>query len=163
MDDRGTLVEIERDARFIRRALGGGHVAVALAWLPALLILRDQAPTWIGSTWLRFSWESVPEKLAAEADVMIVLGSHNSSNSLRLVEVAQRANTPAHLADDATEILPEWLEGRSRIGLTAGASAPPHLVDEVVAMLQALGSVEITERVHTTETISFSLPKEVTD
>ena len=90
-----------------------------------------------------------------------MLGSPNSSNSLRLVEVAQRAGTTAHLADDATQIRPEWLEGRPRIGITAGASAPPHLVDEVVGMLQALGPVSVTERVHAVEEITFTLPKGV--
>ena len=99
--------------------------------------------------------------IADDADLLIVLGSPNSSNSLRLVEVARRAGTTAHLADDATQIRPEWLEGRPRIGITAGASAPPHLVDEVIGMLQALGPVEVTERIHTVEDITFTLPKGV--
>ena len=99
--------------------------------------------------------------VAAESDVVIVLGSKNSSNSLRLVEVAQRAGVAAHLVDDATELLPAWLAGSARVGITAGASAPPHLVDEVVGTLQAFGSVEVTERVHTRENITFTLPKGV--
>ena len=99
--------------------------------------------------------------VAAESDVVIVLGSKNSSNSLRLVEVARRAGVDAHLVDDATELLPEWLAGNTRVGITAGASAPPHLVDEVVGTLQALGGAEVTERVHTKETITFTLPKGV--
>jgi 4-hydroxy-3-methylbut-2-enyl diphosphate reductase len=100
-------------------------------------------------------------QIAAECDVVIVLGSRNSSNSLRLVEVAERAGAPARLVDDATEILPEWLVGARRVGITAGASAPPHLVDEVIATLRAFGPVEVVERVHTTEDITFSLPKGV--
>jgi 4-hydroxy-3-methylbut-2-enyl diphosphate reductase len=100
--------------------------------------------------------------IAGETDLILVLGSRNSSNSLRLVEVAQRSGVEAHLVDDATEIRPSWLAGRRRIGITAGASAPPHLVDEVLGMLQALGPVEVTERVHTTERIEFTLPKGVT-
>jgi len=100
--------------------------------------------------------------IAQDADVVLVLGSPNSSNSLRLAEVARRAGTDAHLIDDATEIKPEWLTGSTRIGITAGASAPPHLVDEVIGTLQALGPIEVDERIHTTEEIEFTLPKGVT-
>jgi 4-hydroxy-3-methylbut-2-en-1-yl diphosphate reductase len=99
--------------------------------------------------------------IADESDVVIVLGSTNSSNSLRLVEVAERSGVPAHLVDDATEILPEWLAGARTIGITAGASAPPHLVDEVIATLRALGHVEVTERIVATEDVTFALPKGV--
>ena len=99
--------------------------------------------------------------IAAESDVVIVLGSTNSSNSLRLVEVAQRAGSRAYLAEDATAILPEWLEGAATIGITAGASAPPHLVDEVIGTLRALGPVDVTERVVAHEYIRFTLPKGV--
>jgi 4-hydroxy-3-methylbut-2-enyl diphosphate reductase len=101
-------------------------------------------------------------EIAGEADLVLVLGSRNSSNSLRLVEVAERAGVEAHLVDDATEIRPEWLTDRHRVGITAGASAPPHLVDEVIGTLRALGPVEVDERVHTTESIEFTLPKGVT-
>jgi 4-hydroxy-3-methylbut-2-enyl diphosphate reductase len=97
--------------------------------------------------------------IAGEADVVIVLGSVNSSNSLRLAEVAQRCGTPAHLVDDATEILPEWLAGATTIGITAGASAPPHLVDEVIGTLHALGPVEVVERAVAHEDITFAVPK----
>ena len=92
---------------------------------------------------------------------MLVLGSANSSNSLRLVEVAERLRTPAHLVDDATEILPEWLAGATTVGITAGASAPPHLVDEVIGTLRALGPVEVDERAVADEDVTFTLPKEV--
>jgi len=99
--------------------------------------------------------------IAAESDVMIVLGSANSSNSVRLVEVAQRCGVTAHLVDDATDIAPEWLSGASTIGITAGASAPPHLVDEVIATLRALGEVDVIERAVAAEDVTFSLPKGV--
>jgi 4-hydroxy-3-methylbut-2-enyl diphosphate reductase len=99
--------------------------------------------------------------IAAQADVMMVLGSANSSNSVRLVEVAQRCGVPAHLVDDANDILPEWLDGASTIGITAGASAPPHLVDEVIGTLRALGPVDVIERAVATEDVTFSLPKGV--
>jgi 4-hydroxy-3-methylbut-2-enyl diphosphate reductase len=101
--------------------------------------------------------------VAAESDVVLVLGSPNSSNSQRLVEVAHRAGTAAHLVDDATEILPEWLTGVATVGITAGASAPPHLVDEVIGMLRALGPIEVADRQVAHESVKFTLPKGVVD
>jgi 4-hydroxy-3-methylbut-2-enyl diphosphate reductase len=99
--------------------------------------------------------------IADDSDVVIVLGSTNSSNSLRLAEVAARAGTRAHLVDDATELLPEWIKGAGTVGITAGASAPPHLVDEIIATLRSLGPVEVVERNVAEENITFNLPKEV--
>jgi 4-hydroxy-3-methylbut-2-en-1-yl diphosphate reductase len=99
--------------------------------------------------------------IARDSDVVIVLGSANSSNSLRLVEVAERLGTPAHLVDAATAVLPEWLEHAATVGITAGASAPPHLVDELVGTLRALGPVEIVNRVVATEDLTFALPRGV--
>lgn len=99
--------------------------------------------------------------IAADADLVLVVGSANSSNSLRLVETAQRAGTPAYLVDDVSQIRLGWLAGAPVIGLTAGASAPPALVDEVIAALRGLGDVTVRERVVATESISFALPKEV--
>ena len=89
---------------------------------------------------------------------MLVIGSTNSSNSVRLVELARRGGTPAYLIDDAGDIRPEWLDGVRTVGLTAGASAPPRLVDEVVA---ALGPVTVLERETATESIRFTLPAAV--
>jgi 4-hydroxy-3-methylbut-2-en-1-yl diphosphate reductase len=99
--------------------------------------------------------------IAAAADVVLVVGSANSSNSVRLVETAQRAGTQAYLVDDVSQIELSWLAGTRVVGLTAGASAPPALVDEVIAALRGLGNVEVEERVTATESVSFSLPKEV--
>jgi 4-hydroxy-3-methylbut-2-en-1-yl diphosphate reductase len=99
--------------------------------------------------------------VAAESDLVLVAGSANSSNSVRLVETAQRAGTPAHLIDGPSDIQLGWLAGVSTIGLTAGASAPPAVVDEIITALSGLGPVEVSERVITTENIRFSLPKEV--
>ncbi|MGH8862975.1 MAG: 4-hydroxy-3-methylbut-2-enyl diphosphate reductase [Jatrophihabitantaceae bacterium] len=99
--------------------------------------------------------------IADESDVVIVVGSKNSSNSLRLVEVSERRGVPAHLVDDANEILPEWLAGAATVGITAGASAPPHLVDEVIGTLRALGQVDLVERVVARENVTFTLPKGV--
>jgi 4-hydroxy-3-methylbut-2-en-1-yl diphosphate reductase len=99
--------------------------------------------------------------IAEQSDVVIVVGSTNSSNSRRLVEVVERLGTPAHLVDDATRVLPEWLDNAGTIGITAGASTPPHLVDELVGVLRALGPVDVDERAVAREDQKFSLPKGV--
>jgi 4-hydroxy-3-methylbut-2-enyl diphosphate reductase len=96
--------------------------------------------------------------IAAEADVVLVVGSANSSNSLRLVEVAARQGTPGHLVDDVSDIRPEWLAGARTVGLTAGASAPPRLVEDVIGALPGLGPVSAVEREVTEETVHFTLP-----
>ncbi|WP_370947456.1 4-hydroxy-3-methylbut-2-enyl diphosphate reductase [Amycolatopsis sp. cg5] len=93
--------------------------------------------------------------VAAESDLLLVVGSANSSNSVRLVEIASRMGVPAYLIEDASLIKPEWLDGVRVVGLTAGASAPPRLVDEVIA---ALAPVSVEERVVARETIQFTLP-----
>ncbi|MCW2539832.1 MAG: hydroxymethylbutenyl pyrophosphate reductase [Frankiales bacterium] len=99
--------------------------------------------------------------VAADADVVFVIGSTNSSNSLRLVEVAQRAGAEAYLVEDASAIEPAMLGRSAKIGVTAGASAPPGLVDEVVDLLIALGGAQVRERSVTEENLTFTLPKEV--
>ncbi|MFD8493226.1 4-hydroxy-3-methylbut-2-enyl diphosphate reductase [Amycolatopsis sp. NPDC059657] len=98
--------------------------------------------------------------VAAESDLLLVVGSANSSNSVRLVEIAAKCGVPAYLIEDASLIRPEWLEGVRVVGLTAGASAPPRLVDEVIA---ALAPVSVEERVVARETIQFTLPLAVRD
>ncbi|MFI7123127.1 4-hydroxy-3-methylbut-2-enyl diphosphate reductase [Amycolatopsis sp. NPDC049868] len=99
--------------------------------------------------------------VAAESDVVLVVGSANSSNSVRLVEVAQRAGTQAYLVDDATHIRPEWLDGVSTIGVTAGASAPQSLVAEVIDAIRRLGPIEVAEHETTSENVIFGLPPQV--
>ncbi|MDF5758543.1 4-hydroxy-3-methylbut-2-enyl diphosphate reductase [Spongiactinospora sp. TRM90649] len=96
--------------------------------------------------------------IALEADVVLVVGSANSSNSMRMVELARRHDTPSHLIDDAGDIRPEWLAGAAVVGLSAGASAPPWLVNGVIAALSGLGGVAVEERRVTDETIRFTLP-----
>ena len=96
--------------------------------------------------------------LAARSDVILVIGSDNSSNSRRLVEVAASAGTPAYLIDDEGEIDPDWLLGRGVVGVTSGASAPEWLVERVVDWLRARGASTV-EQLHTVEEqMRFSLP-----
>jgi 4-hydroxy-3-methylbut-2-en-1-yl diphosphate reductase len=99
--------------------------------------------------------------VAAECDVVLVIGSENSSNSRRLVEVSEAMGTPAHLIEESTDVLPEWLGDAATVGVTAGASAPAHLVDELVEMLRALGPVQVVERVVAQEDVTFTLPRGV--
>ena len=104
--------------------------------------------------------EAVRE-IARDSDVVLVVGSPSSSNSLRLVEVAEREGTPAYLVDDETEVDVAWLAGAKTVGLSAGASAPETLVDRLVSALDALGGAEVEERTTTTESLRFRLPSSV--
>jgi 4-hydroxy-3-methylbut-2-enyl diphosphate reductase len=105
--------------------------------------------------------QAAVRSVAVEADLVLVAGSTNSSNSVRLVERSVREGTPAHLIDGATDIDLSWLSGVSVVGLTAGASAPPAVVSEIITALSGLGAVTVTERVTTTESVQFGLPREV--
>jgi 4-hydroxy-3-methylbut-2-en-1-yl diphosphate reductase len=97
--------------------------------------------------------------MAPRCDVVIVVGSPNSSNSNRLREVARHLGRDAYLVDSADELRPEWLEGRRTVGVTAGASAPEVLVQEVILRLPALGVRRVRELTGITETITFPLPR----
>jgi 4-hydroxy-3-methylbut-2-en-1-yl diphosphate reductase len=97
--------------------------------------------------------------LAQRCDVVIVVGSPNSSNSNRLREVARNMNVPAYLVDNAGELKAEWLEGRLHIGITAGASAPEVLVQELIARLRELGAASVHELEGISEKVVFPLPK----
>ena len=99
--------------------------------------------------------------LAAKCDLVIVVGSQNSSNSRRLREVAAGLGIDAHLVDAADEIRPEWLAGKSRVGVTAGASAPEHIVADVVARLQSLGQGVRIDLQGVPEDVNFPLPREL--
>ncbi|MBK8132142.1 MAG: 4-hydroxy-3-methylbut-2-enyl diphosphate reductase [Gammaproteobacteria bacterium] len=98
------------------------------------------------------------KQLALECELVLVVGSPNSSNSTRLKELAERCGARAHLIDGAAEIDPLWLSGVTTIGLTAGASAPEKLVCDVVARLTELGVDEVSESAGIREGIRFSLP-----
>jgi 4-hydroxy-3-methylbut-2-en-1-yl diphosphate reductase len=99
--------------------------------------------------------------ITPDSDLVLVVGSVNSSNSLRLVEVAQRSGAAARLLDDAGDVDLTQLSGVARIGVTAGASAPPGLVDDLVAALGGLGPLLVTQQDAPPEELRFTLPKEV--
>jgi 4-hydroxy-3-methylbut-2-enyl diphosphate reductase len=101
------------------------------------------------------------KQLAGDCDLVLVVGSPNSSNSNRLRELAERMGADAYLLDGADDIDPRWLEGKSRIGVTAGASAPEVLVREVLEGLRALGASDPVELAGRPENVTFSLPREL--
>ncbi|KQT08971.1 4-hydroxy-3-methylbut-2-enyl diphosphate reductase [Ramlibacter sp. Leaf400] len=97
--------------------------------------------------------------LSRQVDVVIVVGSPTSSNSNRLAELARKLGVPAYMVDNADELQPQWLEGATRVGLTAGASAPELLVEQVVDRVKSLGAVAVQKMDGVQETMKFPLPK----
>ncbi|HXH00659.1 MAG TPA: 4-hydroxy-3-methylbut-2-enyl diphosphate reductase, partial [Xanthomonadaceae bacterium] len=99
--------------------------------------------------------------LSTQCDLLLVVGSPNSSNSNRLRELAEREGVQAHLIDGAEEIDPQWLQGRHCIGVTAGASAPDVLVHGVLERLRQLGAGRVRELAGEPENMVFALPREL--
>ena len=97
--------------------------------------------------------------LARQCEVVIVVGSPNSSNSNRLREVAENQGIAAYMVDNASELDPSWVAGKAVIGVTAGASAPEVLVQQVVERLRALGAERVTPLAGIEEKVTFSLPR----
>jgi len=97
--------------------------------------------------------------MAKDCDLVIVVGSPNSSNSNRLREVAQNQGVEAYMVDNASHLKPEWIVGKQHVGISAGASAPEVLVQEVIAKLQTLGATQVTELQGVVENVVFQLPK----
>ena len=97
--------------------------------------------------------------MSPQVDIVIVVGSPTSSNSNRLRELAEKLGTEAYMVDNADELLPAWFEGKTRVGLTAGASAPDVLVQQVIDRIRALGAVSVRKMEGIEETVKFPLPK----
>ncbi|MEE9332068.1 MAG: 4-hydroxy-3-methylbut-2-enyl diphosphate reductase [Methylophilaceae bacterium] len=100
--------------------------------------------------------------MAKDCDLVIVVGSPNSSNSNRLREVAENQGVDAYMVDNATHLKPEWLVSKKKIGVSAGASAPEVLVKEVITELQKLGALNVSELQGVVESVIFKLPKNLT-
>ncbi len=105
--------------------------------------------------------QSAVKELAPFADLLIVIGAENSSNSQRLKEVGLGQGIPAYLVPDHHSLKPEWFEGKPRVMVTAGASAPERLVQDLVTRLRELGARDVQEHIHVTEDVRFPLPAEV--
>ena len=126
--------------------------------------LRSRFPTIVGPKkddicYATQNRQDAVKQLAAQCDLLLVVGSKNSSNSNRLREVAANAGLPAYLVDGPEDIDPAWLTGHKRIGVTAGASAPEVLVEQLNARLLALGAKTIITTPGADEDITFALPK----
>ena len=98
------------------------------------------------------------KSIAADSDVVLVVGALNSSNSNRMVEVAKKAGTPAYLVPSLEDLQPEWLAGAETVGVSSGASAPEWLVDKLLAKLAELGYDKVETKEVTSEDVTFSLP-----
>ena len=147
----------------------------ALAYVTQTTLSLDDAAAIIAALKQRFPSIAEPKKadicyatqnrqdavkfMAPQVDVVIVVGSENSSNSNRLREVAQRFGVPAHLVDNADHLDPTWLAGRRRIGITAGASAPEVLVSALIDRLKQLGAQSVRPLDGVQEKVVFPLPK----
>jgi len=106
--------------------------------------------------------QAAVKELAKATDLVLVIGSANSSNSCRLVEVAREAGVQSHLIEDETEIDPAWLEGVERVGITSGASAPERLVRRVIGWFEERhGPLPVSELETVHEDVSFNLPRPI--
>jgi 4-hydroxy-3-methylbut-2-enyl diphosphate reductase len=147
----------------------------SLSYVTQTTLSMDDASTIIAALKTRFPFITGPRKddicyatqnrqdsvklLAKQCDLVIVVGSPNSSNSNRLREVAKNLSVPAYLVDNAGELQPQWLQGKQHVGITAGASAPEVLVQEVIARLKELGATKVNELGGIKENVVFPLPK----
>jgi 4-hydroxy-3-methylbut-2-enyl diphosphate reductase len=105
--------------------------------------------------------QAAVKQMAAECDLVLVIGSQNSSNSQRLVDVARDLGAEAHLIDNEAQVLDEWLEGKRVVGITSGASAPEELVQRLVAFFRDRGTEDVSEFEVMREDVRFMLPKTV--
>jgi len=105
--------------------------------------------------------QAAVKELAKQCDLVLVIGSRNSSNSNRLVEVVRELGVPAHLIDNETEVEEEWLKGKRVVGITSGASAPEHLVQRLVSFFEGRGTRDVRELDVIREDVRFMLPKSI--
>ena len=130
--------------------------------------LRERFPNIVGPRtddicYATTNRQAAVKQMAGSCDLMLVIGSRNSSNSVRLVEVARDCGTDAHLIDKAGEVLEEWLTDRRVVGISSGASAPENLVQELVELFRERGVTDISEFHVTREDVRFMLPKQIRD
>ncbi len=128
--------------------------------------LRERFPTIVGPRtddicYATTNRQTAVRQLARETDLVLVIGSRNSSNSNRLVEVAREHGAASHLIDNETQIQEEWLQGARVVGITSGASAPEELVQRVVALFRARGTEDVRELEVVSEDVRFMLPKSI--
>lgn len=167
--ERTILVQSSEEARTVRLPAAGPLSYLTQTTLSVdetgeiLAILRERFPALEGPTrddicYATQNRQDAVKVIAPRADVVLVIGSQNSSNSNRLAEVSKERGTPAYLVDDDTDVDPVWLEGAEVVGLTSGASAPEWLVTNMLTFLAANGFDELEEVTVAEEGVRFSLP-----
>jgi 4-hydroxy-3-methylbut-2-enyl diphosphate reductase len=134
--------------------------------LGIIAALRRRYPTAVGPKrddicYATQNRQNAVKRLASAVDLVLVIGSRNSSNSNRLVEVTRELGVPAHLIDDERDIDPSWLDGVETVGITSGASAPEDLVDRVIAHFREMGVDHVESQHAEPEDVRFSLPVEL--
>ena len=107
--------------------------------------------------------QSAVRALVGAIDLLLVVGARNSSNSNRLREIAAESGVPSYLIEDARALDPSWIEGAASVGITAGASAPAELVEEVIARLREMAEVELSVVPGVTENVRFRMPSQLND
>jgi len=150
----------ERVAYITQTTLAVGETSVIIARL------RERFPAIVGPRtddicYATTNRQAAVREMADGCDLMLIIGSRNSSNSLRLVEVARDCGAEAHLIDRADEVREEWLEGRRVVGISSGASAPENLVQELVDLFRARGVSDVSEFHVVSEDVRFMLPKPI--
>src|SRR3954464_6872187 len=171
-EDRITLVETADDVAKLEV-----RDPAKLAYVTQTTLSVDDAKAIVGALKARFPQIAGPKRddicyatqnrqdavkfMAPKCDVVIVVGSPNSSNSNRLREVAEHMGAQAYMVDSAAELRPEWIAGKKRVGITAGASAPEVLVNELIERLKALGAAKVQPLEGITESVVFTLPREL--
>jgi 4-hydroxy-3-methylbut-2-en-1-yl diphosphate reductase len=160
--DELELADSERVAYITQTTLAVDETSAIIARL------RERFPNIVGPRtddicYATTNRQAAVKQMAAGCDLMLVIGSRNSSNSKRLVEVARDCDTEAHLIDNAGEVREEWLQGRRVVGISSGASAPDDLVQELVDFFRARGVRDISEFHVIQEDVRFMLPKQVRD
>ena len=177
----GTMGQAERGMHLVETVADVARVQVAnperLAYVTQTTLSVDDARAIVAALKVRFPAIRGPKKddicyatqnrqdavkvMAPQCDVVIVVGSPNSSNSNRLREVAEHMGAQAYMVDNAAELRPEWVAGKRRIGVSAGASAPEVLVIEVIERLKSLGAKRVHQLDGITERVVFTLPREL--
>ena len=177
----GTLGQIDGEVHLVQNGQDVDRLAIGpntpIAYVTQTTLSVDDTRDVIAALHCRFSDIHGPEtrnicyatqhrqsavrELAQVADVIVVVGAHNSSNSTRLREVGEQAGLPSYLVADGGEIDPEWFRGVNVVGVTAGASAPEVLVDDVVQALKRIAPSEVSDLDGPKESVSFRLPDEL--
>ena len=180
-ETEGTMGQAPRGMHLVETVADVASLRVAspdkLAYVTQTTLSIDDAKAIVAALTARFPAIRGPKKddicyatqnrqdavkfMAPQCDVVIVVGSPNSSNSNRLREVAQNMGAQAYMVDRAADLRPEWIAGKRRIGVTAGASAPQVLVDELIARLKELGAESVRPLDGIVERVVFSLPREL--